>query len=105
MEYTLNINSTGKLEGWQEISYTLAEGRFRLMESQYFQNGDFVMSTILVYDRKTAEEYTFRSSDWGTPELARDAAEMATGGWSGFVIVNEGFCSIVCKPMNEGAFV
>lgn len=81
------------------------EGRFLLIESQYYSLGEFDFGMVFVYDRRTGEQYSFKSEDWGTMENARDAAEQGCGGWTKFVITGRKNDIYSVVPLTEGALI
>lgn len=105
MEYTLKINETGKLDGWQEVKYTL--NNVNVVECQKFYNGVYQEWSAFVMVFKDGASYYFNAEDWGKIETARDAAELfAVDGDLNCVYKNDdNIKRVTVVPMTEEAFV
>lgn len=106
MQYTLELNAVGQLNGWQDVKYEL-NGQ-TVVEHQLFKDGKFAFGNIVVLGVGTTR-YIFNTEAWGSFEIMRDMAE-------GFVMDYE--FNFILKggdvrdpkrfdvlPSNEGAFI
>ncbi len=103
MDYTLKINAAGRLDGWQEIHSIVCGCSVR--EAQKFTDGKYQEWSGFVSVHMCGKNYSFMTSDWGTIEHARDAADLFSfDGQAAFQKKNEaGGWDIL--PATEGAFV
>lgn len=76
MEYTMKFNERGNLNGWQEVHYYLNGSSVR--DAQRYDNGVIVEWMCFTSVHQNGRHYSFMASDWGTVEIARDAAERFT---------------------------
>lgn len=106
MEYKLKFNESGNLQGFQYIKYEL---QGMIMDEQHYIAADgsecIEEFEVQVFNPRTLMSYFFNGKAWGTPEIARDAAERFAvyGDLDCVQSKVKGFW--VVKPNNEEALI
>lgn len=105
MNYTLKMNENGQLHGVQEVGYDL-QG-MKITETVFVFNGNQHADEgwLHVHNPRMMTSYFFDAKDWGTIEIARDAAEdfCISASLPVITIKEETYWQV--KPANEEAFV
>lgn len=104
MKYELKFNEVGKMNGWQVVECVVNGQKVR--EQQLFVNGRFACGFVNVFGVGSSV-YTFKTENWGTMEITRDAAEMFAADELFNVILQPGTVAIskIAVPMTEEAFI